>query len=57
MEVLFVLLAERCERRSVAVTSNLVFSKWDQIFQDPMTAAAAIDRVVHYSVISGGEDR
>ena len=44
-------LAERYERRSVAITSNLVFSRWDQIFQDPMTTAAAIDRVVHHSVI------
>ena len=51
MEVLFALLADRYERRSVAITSNLVFSKWDQIFQDPMTTAAAIDRVVHHSVI------
>ena len=51
MEVLFALLGERYERRSVAITSNLVFSKWDQIFQDPMTTAAAIDRVVHHSVI------
>ena len=51
MEVLFALLAERYERRSVAITSNLVFSKWDQVFQDPMTTAAAIDRVVHHSVI------
>ncbi len=51
MEVLFTLLAERYERRSVMVTSNLVFSQWDQIFKDPMTTAAAIDRVVHHSVI------
>ena len=51
MEVLFTLLAERYERRSVMITSNLVFSKWDQIFKDPMTTAAAIDRVVHHSVI------
>jgi DNA replication protein DnaC len=51
MEVLFTLLSERYERRSVMITSNLVFSKWDQIFKDPMTTAAAIDRVVHYSVI------
>jgi len=51
MEVLFALLAERYERRSVAITSNLVFSQWDQIFKDPMTTAAAIDRVVHHSVI------
>ncbi len=51
MEVLFTLLAERYERRSVIITSNLVFSQWDQIFKDPMTTAAAIDRVVHHSVI------
>ena len=51
MEVLFALLAERYERRSVAITSNLVFSQGDQIFKDTMTTAAAIDRVVHHSVI------
>lgn len=51
MEVLFTLLAERYERRSVAITSNLVFSQWDRIFKDPMTTAAAIDRVVHHSII------
>lgn len=51
MEVLFALLAERYERKSVMITSNLVFSQWDQIFKDPMTTAAAIDRVVHHSVI------
>ena len=51
MEVLFTLLAERYERKSVMITSNLVFSKWDQIFKDPMTTAAAIDRVVHHAVV------
>jgi DNA replication protein DnaC len=51
MEVLFTLLAERYERRSVIITSNLVFSQWDQIFHNPMTTAAAIDRVVHHSII------
>ena len=51
MEVLFSLLAERYERRSVMITSNLVFSQWNQIFHDDMTAAAAIDRVVHHSVM------
>ena len=51
MEVLFTLLAERYERRSVIITSNLVFSQWDQIFKNPMTTAAAIDRVVHHSVV------
>jgi len=51
MEVLFTFLAERYERRSVVITSNLVFSEWDQLFKDPLTTAAAIDRVVHHSVI------
>lgn len=51
MEVLFTLLAERYERRSMMITSNLVFSQWDQIFKDPMTTAAAVDRVVHHAVI------
>lgn len=51
MEVLFTLLAHRYERGSVLLTSNLVFSQWEQIFKDPMTTAAAIDRLVHHSVI------
>ncbi len=51
MEVLFTFLAERYERRSVLITSNLVFSKWDQIFKDPMTTMAAIDRLVHHATI------
>ena len=51
MEVLFTLLAERYERRSVLITTNLVFSKWDRIFKDPMTTAAAVDRLVHHAVI------
>jgi DNA replication protein DnaC len=51
MEVLFTLLADRYERGSVMITSNLPFSKWEQIFKDPMTTAAAIDRLVHHSVI------
>jgi DNA replication protein DnaC len=51
MEVLFTFLAERYERRSLMITSNLVFSQWDRIFKDPMTTAAAIDRLVHHSII------
>jgi DNA replication protein DnaC len=51
MEVLFTLLAHRYESRSVLLTSNLVFSQWEKIFKDPMTTAAAIDRLVHHSTI------
>ena len=51
-EVLFTLIAERYERRSLIVTSNMVFSQWEEIFQSPMATAAAIDRIVHHSVIA-----
>lgn len=51
MEVLFTLLAYCYERTSIMLTSNLPFSQWEKIFKDPMTTAAAIDRLVHHSVI------
>jgi DNA replication protein DnaC len=51
MEVLFTLLAERYERRSLLISSNLVFSQWNRIFKDPMTTMAAIGRLVHHSII------
>ncbi len=44
-------LAQQYERGSLLITSNLPFSKWDIIFKDPMTTAAAIDRLVHHSVV------
>ncbi len=51
MEVLFAVLSERYERRSVGISTNLVFSDWVRIFKSPLTTMAAIDRVVHHSVI------
>jgi len=51
MEVLFAFLSERYERKSLMITSNLVFSEWDKIFKDAVTTAAAIDRLVHHSII------
>lgn len=51
MEVLFTLLADFYERNSLMITSNLTFGDWEQIFKDPMTTAAAIDRLVHHSII------
>lgn len=61
MEVLFTFLSERYERHSLVITSNLVFSEWDKIFKDPLTTAAAIDRVVcnqvaHSIIIEFGRD-
>ncbi|MFC2160966.1 IS21-like element helper ATPase IstB [Acidobacteriota bacterium] len=51
MEVLFTLMNYRYERGCVMITSNLPFSKWETIFKDPMTTAAAIDRLIHHSII------
>ena len=51
MEVLFHFLAERYEKKTIVITSNLVFSQWDKIFKDPMTTMAAVDRLVHHSTI------
>src|SRR2546421_2389381 len=51
MEVLFTFLSERYERKSVLITTNLVFSEWERIFKNPMTTLAAIDRVIHHCVI------
>lgn len=50
-DVLFVLLAERYERRAVVITSNLPFSQWDKVFKDEMTTMAAVDRLVHHSTV------
>jgi DNA replication protein DnaC len=54
MEVVFTLLAERYERGSVLLTSHLPLSKWEDIFKDPMTTVAAIDRLVHHGIIRAG---
>jgi len=51
MEVFFSFLSERYERRSVMITSNLVFSEWEKIFKDKMLTLAAIDRLIHHSEI------
>lgn len=50
-DVLFLLIAERYEQKSLVVTSNLNFSEWGQIFKDHITTAAAIDRLVHHASI------
>jgi DNA replication protein DnaC len=51
MKVLFTFLSERYERKSIMLSTNLVFSQWERIFKNPMTTLAAIDRVIHHSVI------
>jgi len=50
-ELLFNVIADCYERRSVIVTSNLEFGQWNQIFGDNRLTAALIDRLVHHSHI------
>jgi DNA replication protein DnaC len=49
MEVLFTFLAERYERKSVLISSNLVFSQWDRIFQDSKPAECHSSRSGSFS--------
>ena len=49
--VLFELISARYERRSMIVTANQPFGQWDQVFPDPAMTIAAVDRLVHHSVI------
>ena len=49
--VLFELISERYERRSILITANQPFSGWNNVFPDPGMTVAAIDRLVHHSTI------
>lgn len=49
--VLFELISERYERRSLIITCNQPFQEWDQIFEDKTMALAAVDRLVHHGTI------
>lgn len=55
--VLFELIADRYENKSLIITSNQPFSEWDQIFPDNIMAVAAIDRLVHHSTIINVTDK
>ena len=51
VELLFRVFAERYERGSVLITTNLPFSEWNQIFQGERMTAALLDRLTHRSHI------
>ena len=50
-KLLFQVISERYEQRSVIITTNLEFSKWVNIFYDEQLTAALIDRLVHHSYL------
>jgi DNA replication protein DnaC len=50
-DLLFNLISARYERRSIALTTNLEFERWTQIFPDEMAASAVIDRLVHHGSV------
>ena len=49
--VLVELIAERYERKSLAITANAPFSAWDEVFPDKAMTVAAVDRLVHHATI------
>ena len=49
--VLFELIAERYERKSLAITANTPFSQWGEVFVEPAMTLAAVDRLVHHATI------
>jgi DNA replication protein DnaC len=49
--VLFELISERYERKSLAITANTTFSQWGEVFVEPAMTLAAVDRLVHHSTI------
>ena len=50
-DLLYQVIAQRYERASIALTTNLAFTDWTQVFPDPMTASVVVDRLVHHSVV------
>jgi DNA replication protein DnaC len=49
--LLFALVARRCERGSIIVTSDRGFEAWGEILGDAVVAAALIDRLIHHACV------
>ena len=46
-DLFFQFISQRYERKSLLITTNLTYSEWDKIFLNPITTAAAVDRIIH----------
>lgn len=47
-DLFFQLISQRYERKSLIITTNLTYSEWDKVFLNPITTAAAVDRIIHH---------
>jgi DNA replication protein DnaC len=47
-DLFFQFISQRYERRSILITTNLAYSKWDEVFLDKITTTAAVDRIIHH---------
>jgi DNA replication protein DnaC len=47
-DLFFQLISQRYERKSIIITTNLTYSEWDKVFLNPITTAAAVDRIIHH---------
>lgn len=47
-DLFFQLISQRYERKSIMITTNLTYSEWDKVFLNPITTAAAVDRIIHH---------
>lgn len=50
-DLLFQFISDRYEKKSILITTNLSFSEWDKVFQDPMVTTATVDRLIHFSKV------
>ena len=50
-ELLFTNLSLRTEKKSIIITTNLSFERWEEIFTDPVLTAAMVDRLTHKALL------
>ena len=46
-DLFFQFISQRYERKSLIITTNLTYSEWSEVFLNPITTAAAVDRIIH----------
>ena len=49
--IFFQLIRQRYEKKSLIITTNLPFNRWDEVFTNELAAAAVLDRLLHHAHI------